>query len=297
MFVCCDNVFFSSVKKLEEHPRSSSHTSGTFICTTCDVTFPSQSGLSQHYQLGFHLEPPLAPVQPPKNTGQFHCTTCSREFTDPLALQSHVNLELHMRQLPCSDCRRLGFGSFQAIEQHRSAAHQPPPPPVQSPNVNPSEQFNCYTCSRDFHNKRALYQHYTAVHARGPSFRQNPTSPPAAIACATCNALFDTYRILEQHRITAHGNYFKRSPQSPPFPAADSPVQEFTCHMCKKTFLNRYARDQHIVSAAHSDSERKGRQRARPVVYRCNECPSTFTGRDLHTLHLANHATERLQRK
>lgn len=294
MLMCCGCILFSTEESLEEHLRSPYlHTSGTFLCTLCGVTFPSQSRLNRHYQDGFHLQPSLIPPPPkrpsPQQPARYRCTTCSREFMEKSELQTHVDQVLHMRELRCTECPR-SFDTWQSFEQHRSTAHAPPEP-VRNDPATP--QNNPYP--RQFYNQPSLNQQSSAVQAPGPSSRRIPvTLAPAPTPFPTQQVRHNYRGVSNQHRPAAYVPPHARgwnAPRQPVVPRG----QQFTCHICNKSFLSENARDQHLVSNAHPEYVLSGGQRAPAVVYTCDECDRTFTDKDLLKLHAANHVKARLR--
>lgn len=149
-------------------------------------------------------------------------------------------------------------------------AEAPPVSDYPTEQLSPREFF-CAPCARRFTTQKALTTHISSNRLR----------------CNICHAHFTRRPALNEHRSTFH------PPNLVPDPVAqareDPEIPRVKCNSCNKTFVNEYARDQHLVSNAHPENRVGGRP-----GFVCHECRAVFRTRDLLTLHAVGHVQERL---
>ncbi|KAL0631751.1 hypothetical protein Q9L58_009380 [Maublancomyces gigas] len=175
-----------------------------------------------------------------------------------------------VRAARCRLCH-LKFFTKGSMDEHYAAMHPTPP---ETPL--PLEPTPCGKCHILFYSQGSMDQHCSTMHPALPD-----TLPLEPTTCGKCHILFYTQESMDQHCATMH--------PTPRF----ARVGQFGCTPCSKRFINQYALDQHMVSAAHPEYVLKGHRRP---LFKCEECTRTFEVKDLLILHAASHVQQRLGR-
>lgn len=166
-----------------------------FKCAVCDKDFLSKTGLRQHletihaYELhGEHkchcgkVFNTFLKLKTHKNyvhdANQKECKECSKTFKNGASLRTHKFLK-HGKKVPCEICKRMIREGFFMSEHLKT--HQPP-------------TFKCKfkRCSKLFHKKLLLSQHYRMHHTKKAK-------------CKECDVTFTSVFHLKNHLKVQHG--------------------------------------------------------------------------------------------
>lgn len=172
-------------------------------------------------------------------------------------------------QLPARQSTHLAVPSIP-----RLAAVQPAPRPAASSPTPPAS-----------HRASSGPAHRGTPHPAANAPRQQPTPP--SFRCDHCDRKFSSRHALNCHRTAVHVRNPLPAQVARAREIADAPRS--TCMSCRRTFIDQYALDQHLVSNAHPENQVGGRP-----GHRCVECGMVLGTRDLWTLHSAAHVRERM---
>jgi len=230
------------------------------VCTVCNNTFPSASGLRKHSKV--HI---------PKDQREiYQCNVCELQFSDPYCFKRHMksncittgkesteiyecdqcdkkfnrkgnftsHKDTHSRILkyPCKECEQL-FKSAKAVSNHVQKCHKQRP--------------ICHYCGRVLCGTSQLKVHIATVHMEERSY-----------LCDICGKAFKTPHYVRIHKRIHTGE------------------KPYVCEMCGKGFINKNRMTCHMKKHG-------------PKTQECDECHKTFKLKSTLKAHKLLHSGEK----
>lgn len=190
-------------------------------CSRCDLTFATESQLSEHQKHAHPSPPPVVPSAPPS----FKCSYCHTSFTSRTQLDRHsrIHIAASGNNLKCNICDRL-FTSIDILSEHKLS------------HCKATTSNICSYCHQTLHNEadytRHLYEHNHQSKSKMKLFTGHQETTPLTIACIVCKQ-----SLINEREIDLHAKFHLTSPlnkTSPTRPVDSSPLT-FTCHGCRRS--------------------------------------------------------------
>ena len=198
--------------------------SSDVICSTCDLTFPSELLLLEHNK---HTHQSSSSFLSPA----FKCTYCHALFTSRTQLDRHSRIHVASsgNNLKCNICDRL-FATIDILSEHKLSHCK-----ATSSNI-------CSYCHQILTNEedytRHLYEHNHHQHhpkSKTKLFTNNCDNIPSAIACIVCKQSLINEREIDLHAKFHLANFLNKNPATVIGKDSSLTIMTMTCHQCHRT--------------------------------------------------------------
>ncbi|XP_059487940.1 zinc finger protein 224-like isoform X2 [Neocloeon triangulifer] len=184
-----------------------------------------------------------------------NCSACELKFTEIQKLINHLKKTHDIIVYMCPFCGG-DYENAEALEEHQKEAHPPEEcdeesNPEYDAELDAEGDFQCELCNKLFNTMRLLKDHKKVHYGRH-------------FACDICHKRFSSKMLLTEHVISHDGQ------------------RPFECSTCAKTFASKYCLKVHLKT-----------HQVRPRPYQCDNCPKNF----MKPEHLAQHVRTHTAKK